>query len=1146
MFGFKSFVSQSKDKSEVMKRKIKVKVMKRIISVFLTAVVLTLTFPFAAVSAYDADGVTGGYTVSDTEEYFDEFYDERIDENYAGSGTVYDLTEESGVLYDPAKEELPPPFDTDEGDSDAEIYENVSYGAENSEQLSGAEYVLDEIIIKFKEPWQVQGKEKQLRKEIEKVKKLGFVEKLGAYVVKAEDLSKNPNAVLNKYKNNKYIEYVEPNYICEVELTPNDPNYATQSNAARLIGAPDGWDIINESGSIAVAVIDTGYTVSHPDLPEVWNAYSAVNNLSYANDTNGHGTAVAGVFGALGNNGIGVAGISWNASVMPAKVDNAAGSITVANVAKGIIWAADNGAKIISISLAVSSDSITLKNAIDYAYNKGCAIFAGTGNDGANSIVYPARYSNVMAVGGTSNGSSRHSASNYGAGMGVLAIYSYYTTNNRGTYSSWSGTSFSTPQVSGLASLLWSLDPSLTNADIYSLIQRGASGSGNYINDEVGYGVINIGNTLKLVSKSTLAPDPEPIPDDTEPSAPFPEEEEKESVSETKSFLTEAATGSRNDYNGSVGYEFECLSDITVTSVGRPLNGAMNQTHKVYIWEVSTLTLLATAEVKPDSSLDEQGFKTARLDKTITLKAGEKYRISGAEYTDGDKWYDVSQTEVLKTTGDCKITMPVYTNPNCHDLYPINTYNPPGGGVKGYVGITFYYQTESPQETRIPPVIKLDGFTELTLEYGQAYIEMGYTASDYRGVDLTDSVRITNEVDIWIPGLYTVTYEVEDSASLTARATRTVTVNPESEKPSVPQEPRITIIGSNPIILHLTSLTSYTEQYARAVDGDGTDISSLVKIEGSVKRYVPGIYTLTYSVTSPQTGLTASAIRNVRIVAPDEKRDSRVSYGFSGQANKGGKVTHTGIVSNTAGFMDLKVGSIDNKMTISIELIDTETNAVIVKDTFTSAGVKQYKIDKGTYELTVTVREANGNSKYAIDLLMPESETVYFIDEEEVPLAFIAFPEISIVGSNPIILYVVGTPYTEQGAKAIDYDGTDISERIEIIGQPETDIAGTYFVTYRVVNDFGIEAEVIREVRVLAMNEEENFEDKEIPLFSSLYDDNVYCSYVVVKGDCLWRIAQELYGNGIRWREIYDMNKDVIGDDPNRIYVGQVFTIKME
>jgi len=417
--------------------------------------------------------------------------------------------------------------------------------------------------------------------------------------------------------------------------------------------------------------------------------------------------------------------------------------------------------------------------------------------------------------------------------------------------------------------------------------------------------------------------------------------------------------------------------------------------------------------------------------------------------------------------------------------YPCNTWHVKG--VEGFAGVTFYYQSgndapqqapplppETPQEVRTPPVITLTGFSDLTLEFGQPYHEMGYSAVDCKGIDITSSIIITNTVDISKAGLYTITYDVVDSAGLTARKTRTVTVEPKPVVVIPPTAPKITINGSNPIILHLTSNTPYTEQMARAVDHDGTDISNLVVVRsGSVNRNAAGTYTLTYSVTSPTSGLTSETTRNVRIVAPTERRDPRTRYGLNGQAKAGGKVTHTGIVSSSVGFMDLKVASIDKNMTITAELINTATKAVVVKDTFSAAGTKQYRIDKAGHNLVVTVNSANGNSKYSIELLMPEAETVFFFEDLEVPLASFSFaPKISPIGSNPIILHLGGTPYTEQGARAVDYLGNNISDKVNISGAPDTSAAGSYWVTYSVVDDAGEESIAMREVRVLAPTSE--------------------------------------------------------------------------
>ena len=163
---------------------------------------------------------------------------------------------------------------------------------------------------------------------------------------------------------------------------------------------------------------------------------------------------------------------------------------------------------------------------------------------------------------------------------------------------------------------------------------------------------------------------------------------------EPKSFLKKAETGDRNNYSGAVGYEISVLEDIQVSAVGRPVSGSMDQAHAVYIWEVSSETLLASAAVAPDSPADALGFKTAQLSTQIVLKAGESYRIVCAEYKDGDMWYDIGTSADdpipdLQPNPEAEITTPVFTGEDAHDSYPSNTYNP--GGVRGYAGVTFYY-----------------------------------------------------------------------------------------------------------------------------------------------------------------------------------------------------------------------------------------------------------------------------------------------------------------------------------------------------------------------------------------------------------------------------------------------------------------------
>jgi len=838
-----------------------------------------------------------------------------IEKSYIDGGTVYDLTNE--VDTNPIFEEEEPLLDIDLDEIDNDVYGKDTFDQENAAQIAQGEYVFDEIIVKFKEPWQVPGKEKQLQHEIEKIGKADYIDGLNVYVIKVEDLKRNPNSVLNRYKNNKYIEAVDLNYTLKPDYIPNDPNYKSQTLSLNVINAAAGWDILKGGGPI-IAIVDSG-VASHPDLPPLLNGYSAVAGLSPNNDKLGHGTNVAGVVGMIGDNGIGGAGINWGATILPVKADDASCVLSVANVSKGIIWAADNGAKIINLSLGTTADSATLKSAVDYAYNKGCALFAATGNASLGSIDYPARYTNVMAVGSSNNGTSRVVTSNYGPNINIVATGGYNTTMASGTYGSVSGTSFATPQVASLASMIWALNPGLSNEQVYRLIEQGAKPINGGYNQETGYGIIDIGKTLKMaqdMAGGAVKPEPKPEPEPVVPETPK----------------------------------------------------------------------------EPDPIVPE-----------------------------------------------------------------------------------------TPKAPRTPPIITLSGFTSLTLENGQAYSEMGYKANDCEGIDLTSAVKVTNNVDIWKAGLYTITYDVVDSAGLTAKATRTVTVNAKIPDPPPPTAPKITIIGSNPIILHSTSNTVYKEQMARAIDGDGTDISSQVKItSGSVNRTVPGTYKLTYSITSPKTGLTATTTRDVRILSPTEKRDPRVKYGLSGQAKQGGKVTHTGITASELGFIDLTVTSIDKNMTITAQLIDTATKKAVLTDTFSALGNKQYKIDKGKFELVVTVDKASGNSKYGIDLLMPETAATVTFESAEVPLA--GPPRIVPIGSNPIVLHVGGTPYTEQGARAQDFMGNDISSDVVIEGKPDTSKAGVYTITYKVTGSSGKEAVATREVRVLAPNILGVFEDEEVPL----------------------------------------------------------------
>lgn len=300
--------------------------------------------------------------------------------------------------------------------------------------------------------------------------------------LKANPDSKAAEKIFNALKANPNVVYAEPNYIYTVNWTPNDPG-VSQQWAWGKIQAYEAWDVTKGSSTTVIAIVDTGIQRTHPDLDaKIVAGYDFVENDTAPDDGNGHGTHVAGTSAAETNNATGGAGTCPECKLMPVRVLDNNGSGTLENVANGIIWAADNGAKVINMSLGATSGATTLQNAVDYAWNKGVFLACAAGNAGTSAAHYPAYYSNCFAVASTTSTDAKSSFSTYGTWVEVAApgsdIYSTWTGSG---YNTISGTSMATPHVAGLAGLLAS--QGLTNAQIRDRIMTTAdqiSGTGTY------------------------------------------------------------------------------------------------------------------------------------------------------------------------------------------------------------------------------------------------------------------------------------------------------------------------------------------------------------------------------------------------------------------------------------------------------------------------------------------------------------------------------------------------------------------------------------------------------------------------------------------------------------------------------------------
>ena len=258
-----------------------------------------------------------------------------------------------------------------------------------------------------------------------------------------------------------------------IASTVNDPRAGEQYSLSRM-AVPQAWDTARGDG-IVIAVVDSGVDFDHHDLTgkAVSRGRDLVDNDNDATDTHGHGTHVASIAAAATDNGVGMAGVGYAARLLPVRVLGVNGSGGTATIAEGIAWAADNGARVINLSLGSSYPSQTLQAAVEYAAGKGALVVCAAGNNGNSQPLYPAAYPACLAVGATDSADRLAGFSNRGAawvdvaapGAGVLGAL------RGGGWQAWDGTSMAAGQVSGVAALVWSAHPTWTAAQVRQAIE---------------------------------------------------------------------------------------------------------------------------------------------------------------------------------------------------------------------------------------------------------------------------------------------------------------------------------------------------------------------------------------------------------------------------------------------------------------------------------------------------------------------------------------------------------------------------------------------------------------------------------------------------------------------------------------------------
>lgn len=325
------------------------------------------------------------------------------------------------------------------------------------------------------------------QEDMEKVHKdnggrvIEFIPELGVQVVEVPQGQAAEKAA--SYSRNPHVEFAEPDYIAKAVFIPNDPYFQRQWGMTKIQG-PQAWELSTGDRKVAVAILDTGIDQDHEDL-----AGQVVANVNFSNsrtvdDRFGHGTHVAGIASAVTNNALGVAGLGYRTVLFNVKVLGDEGQGFYSWVARGILWAAENGAKVINLSLGGTQPSKVLERAVYFAWTKGTIITAAAGNDNTSSPFYPAAYSRCIAVAATDQEDARAFFSNYGSWVDIAApgVDIFSTTPNHDNYihkygislgyDYLSGTSMASPHVAGTAALVWARYPYLKNEEVRYRIER--------------------------------------------------------------------------------------------------------------------------------------------------------------------------------------------------------------------------------------------------------------------------------------------------------------------------------------------------------------------------------------------------------------------------------------------------------------------------------------------------------------------------------------------------------------------------------------------------------------------------------------------------------------------------------------------------
>jgi subtilisin family serine protease len=337
------------------------------------------------------------------------------------------------------------------------------------------------------------------------------------------------DSALAYFRGRPGVEFAQPDYQLTVSATPDDPSFGSQWGLTD-IGAPTAWNTSTGNGKITVAVIDSGLAYNHPDIKaNVWHdvtdppsagitvGYNFVSSNANPADDNGHGTHVAGIIGAVGDNGVGVVGVNWHVQIMPLKFLDSSGSGYTSNAVRALNFAVNHGAIIVNASFGGGGYDSAMAAAIANARAHGVIVVTAAGNDGTDNDTtpeYPASYSsdNLVSVAAIDQSDHLASFSDYGKTVSIAAPgVGILSTLPNGKYGSYSGTSMAAPFVTGALALVWGDHPTWTYKQVIAAVLNTADRL-PALTGKVATGKLDLAKAIAYNPAGTPTPTPTPAP----------------------------------------------------------------------------------------------------------------------------------------------------------------------------------------------------------------------------------------------------------------------------------------------------------------------------------------------------------------------------------------------------------------------------------------------------------------------------------------------------------------------------------------------------------------------------------------------------------------------------------------------------------